>query len=87
MYQWIVWVHILAAIIWIGGMFFLPLVLVPVLRRQEPKLRAVLLDAVGRRFRTVGWIAIGLLLVTCVGPHPGLEARPCMRRPYDQPCP
>jgi uncharacterized membrane protein len=66
MYQWIVWVHILAAIVWIGGMFFLPLVLVPVLRRQEPKLRAALLDAVGRRFRTVGWIAIGVLLVTGV---------------------
>jgi uncharacterized membrane protein len=66
MYQWVVWVHVIAAVVWIGGMLFLPLVLVPVLRRQEPKLRAALLDAAGRRFRTVGWIAIGTLLVTGV---------------------
>jgi len=66
MYQWVVWLHILAAIVWIGGMFFLPLVLVPVLRHHDAALRAALLDAVGRRFRVVGWIAIGVLLVTGV---------------------
>jgi uncharacterized membrane protein len=66
MYQWVVWVHLLAAIVWVGGMFFLPLVLVPVLRRRDRSLRAELLDLVGRRFRTVGWIAIGTLLVSGV---------------------
>ena len=66
MYQWVVFVHIVAAIIWIGGMLFLPLVLVPVLRRQDWSLRMALLDATGRRFRTVGWVAIGVLLITGV---------------------
>jgi uncharacterized membrane protein len=65
-YQWVVFVHIVAAVIWIGGMLFLPLVLVPVLRRQQPSLRMALLDATGRRFRTIGWIAIAVLLASGV---------------------
>ncbi|MGD9893801.1 MAG: DUF4149 domain-containing protein [Dehalococcoidia bacterium] len=66
MYQWIVFFHIIAAIIWIGGMLFLPLVLVPIVRREEPRVRAALMSTVGHRFRTVGWIAIAALLVTGV---------------------
>ncbi len=66
MYQWIVFVHIIAAIVWVGGMLFLPLVLVPIVRREEPQTRAALMSSVGYRFRTVGWIAIGVLLVTGV---------------------
>jgi uncharacterized membrane protein len=66
MYQWIVFFHIVAAIIWIGGMLFLPLVLVPIVRREEPRTRAALMSTVGHRFRTVGWIAIAALLVTGV---------------------
>ena len=57
----------LAAITWIGGMLFVALVLVPVTRREEPALRARLFHAVGLRFRTIGWIAVGLLVVTGLG--------------------
>ena len=66
MYQWVVFLHIVAATVWIGGMVFVALVLVPVLRRESPELRAALLDTAGRRFRTVGWVALGVLLVTGV---------------------
>lgn len=66
MYQWVVFFHIIGAIIWVGGMLFLPLVLVPIVRREEPRARAALMSTVGHRFRTVGWIAIGVLLVTGV---------------------
>lgn len=66
MYQWVVFVHILAALIWVGGMFFLALVLVPVLRGRSRAERAELLGVVGTRFRTVGWVAIITLLVTGV---------------------
>jgi putative copper resistance protein D len=66
MYQWVVFAHIIAAMVWIGGMLFVALVLVPVLRRESRELRAALLDRVGRRFRTVGWAAIAILLVTGV---------------------
>ena len=61
------WLHVLAAITWIGGMLFLALVLVPVTRREEPALSARLFHAVGVRFRTIGWIALGLLAATGLG--------------------
>jgi len=59
------WLHVLAAIVWIGGMLFIALVLVPVTRRlPDPALRARLVQEAGRRFRTVAWIALGLLFAT-----------------------
>jgi uncharacterized membrane protein len=63
-YQLNVYIHILSAIVWVGGMLFLALVVVPVARRLPPAERAPLLDSLGRRFRAVGWTAIGLLLAT-----------------------
>lgn len=60
--------HLLAAIIWIGGMLFVALVLVPVARRlDEPALRARLFHLVGMRFRVVGWIALAVLVLTGLG--------------------
>lgn len=49
---------------WVGGMVFLSLVAVPATRGLEPSLRAALLRALGRRFRLVGWGALGVLIVT-----------------------
>ena len=60
-----VWLHILAAVIWIGGMLFLSLVAVPVLRRVEaPLLRRDLFRAMARRFRRLVWICIAVLVPT-----------------------
>jgi putative copper export protein len=57
--------HVLAAITWIGGMLFVALVLVPVVRAQaDPALRARLFHQVGVRFRAVGWVALLLLVAT-----------------------
>lgn len=59
------WLHLVAAIVWIGGMLFVALVLVPVARGlNDPALRARLFHEVGVRFRVIGWIAIGLLAVS-----------------------
>lgn len=59
--------HILAAITWIGGMVFLVLVAVPLLRRPELRDQAgTLMSVLGLRFRTVGWIALGTLVATGV---------------------
>lgn len=66
LYQLSVFLHILAAVIWIGGMLFLALVVVPTTRGLPPDERAALFGAVGRRFRTVGWTCIGVLLMTGV---------------------
>jgi uncharacterized membrane protein len=68
------WLHVLSAVVWIGGMLFIALVLVPVVRRlDDAALRARLVHAVGLRFRTVGWIALGALALTGLG---NLWARP-----------
>jgi uncharacterized membrane protein len=58
-------VHVLAAFFWLGGMFFLAAVGAPVLRQVEPQaLRTDLFRRLGERFRTLGWAAILVLLVT-----------------------
>lgn len=72
------WLHVLAAVTWLGGMLFIALVLVPVARRvQDPRLRADLIAQSGRRFRTVGWAALAVLVVTGVG---NLYFKPWMLR-------
>ncbi len=59
------WLHLLAAVTWIGGMLFIALVLVPVTRRlTDPALRVRLIQESGRRFRAVGWAALALLVLT-----------------------
>lgn len=60
--------HVLAAMFWLGGMFFLGLVGAPILRRIEPpSLRQQLFNDLGVRFRTAGWVAVAVLLVTGFG--------------------
>ena len=59
------WIHVVSAITWVGGMLFVALVLVPMTRRlEDPVLRRRLVQEAGRRFRTVGWVALGLLIAT-----------------------
>jgi copper resistance protein D len=58
-------IHVLAAMLWLGGMFFLGVVGAPVLRAVEPPaLRQRLFQQLGMRARSLGWWAIGILLVT-----------------------
>ncbi len=60
-----VWLHILAAITWIGGMVFLVLILVPVIRRPiYHGIASDLIQQAGRRFRWIGWICLGLLILS-----------------------
>ena len=64
-YHLVVTLHVLAALLWLGGMFFLGVVGAPVLRAIEPAaLRQRLFHLLGVRFRTVGWIAIAVLVTT-----------------------
>ena len=65
MHQFLVWLHILAAAVWLGGMVFLGLVLVPVVRRPEYREHASrLVHLTGIRVRTVGWMCLVLLVGT-----------------------
>ncbi len=64
MYLTLVTLHVLGAVVWIGGMLFLGLVLTPILRRFPAPERAALLSAVGRRFLKIAWTTLAVLLVT-----------------------
>ena len=60
-----IWLHILAATVWIGGMAALGLLLVPLLRRDRFRdVARPLLYASALRFRWIGWGALGVLIVT-----------------------
>lgn len=67
----VAWIHVIAAVVWIGGMVFLSLILVPVLRSDgfTQDKRAVF-QAVAHRFRLVVWgciltlVTTGLLMLT-----------------------
>ena len=57
-----VYLHILCATLWVGGMLFLVLVLLPAIKNHPE--RRNLLGSVGIKFRLAGWIALIVLLLT-----------------------
>lgn len=60
-----VFLHVLAAMVWIGGAAFIALSLIPVMRRgpASPE-RTALLHAIATRFRGVGWASLAILILT-----------------------
>jgi putative copper export protein len=58
-------VHLLAAVVWVGGMIFFSVVIMPAVRQALlPSQRQELVRIVGRRYRAVGWVSVGVLLAT-----------------------
>ncbi len=67
LYTLSVTLHVLAAIFWLGGMFFLGVIGAPVLRSVDPpSLRVELFRKIGERARLWGWSSIGILVATGV---------------------
>ena len=61
----LVWIHLTAATFWVGGMLFLSLVAVPLLKKApDPASAQREFVNLARRFRTLVWIALSLLLIT-----------------------
>jgi uncharacterized membrane protein len=59
------WIHVLAAVVWMGGMVFLSVVLMPVFRRGTFGAdRRILFQSLGRRFRAIVWLMIAILIVS-----------------------
>ena len=54
----VLWIHVIAACVWIGGQITLGMI-VPMLR-SEPEL----VRDVARRFQNAAWVAFGILIVT-----------------------
>ena len=71
-------VHLFAAIVWVGGTVALVFVAVPPVQRLEGEARARTLRAFGRRWRPLGWGALGVAIVTGIAHR---VARP--RLPHD----
>jgi putative copper resistance protein D len=57
-------VHLLAAIVWVGGTVALVFVAVPPVQQLQGEARARLLREFGRRWRPIGWSALGVAVVT-----------------------
>lgn len=59
------WVHLLAAMAWIGGMLFILLVLLPIMRGAlPPNERIVLFARVAERYGVLSWVSLSILVVT-----------------------
>jgi copper resistance protein D len=56
--------HLVAAIFWIGGMLFLSLIIAPFLMTIDPNERRKVYRFVGQRYRKFAWVAIVILLIT-----------------------
>jgi uncharacterized membrane protein len=57
-------VHLLAAIVWVGGTVALVFVSVPPAQRLEGAQRAAMLRELGRRWRPIGWSALAIAVAT-----------------------
>lgn len=65
-YVVVVSLHVLAAMVWLGGMVFFALAAPELRRVGDDEVRARLFDGLGRRFRLVGWVCVGILVLTGV---------------------
>jgi uncharacterized membrane protein len=67
MYEISVWIHILMAAIWTGGLIYTAAVAVPFAVSRGGEERQRVLRGLGRRFRRIGWGAIILSVITGLG--------------------
>lgn len=65
-YKIVVYIHIVSAIGWVGGILFLGLVAAPAARQLEDEARSKIMNELGSRFVTVGYTLLGVLAVTGV---------------------
>lgn len=79
MYEISVWIHILMAAIWVGGLIYTAAIAVPFAVSRGAEDRQRILRGLGRRFRRIGWAAIIVLIVTGLG---NLLLRPSPVRLY-----
>jgi putative copper resistance protein D len=67
MYFLNVWIHIVAAAIWTGGLIYTAAVVVPFALSHPVEERQRLLRGLARRFRWIGWSSIVVLFITGLG--------------------
>ena len=57
-------VHLMSAMVWVGGTIVLVFVGVPAIRKLEGEARATAMKALGRRWRPLGWSAMGIAILS-----------------------
>lgn len=57
-------VHLFSATVWVGGTVALVFVGVPAVRKLEGEARATAMRALGRRWRPLGWSAMGVAILS-----------------------
>ena len=61
----VLWIHVIAAVTWVGGNLILAMVIVPHFRQSLPPVERIkLLMQIGKRFEPVVWGCIGVLFFT-----------------------
>ena len=59
------WLHMLATVVWIGGLVSLVILVLPAAKRVlEPEVFAQFLEALQRRLDPLGWLSLSVLLAT-----------------------
>ena len=67
MYFLNVWIHILAAAVWTGGLIYTAAVVVPFALSHQDEERQRILRGLGRRFRWIAWGSIVVSVLTGIG--------------------
>ncbi len=79
-WDWVLAIHLLCAVVWVGGMFFAVAVVRPSVAALEPAQRVALHNRIFRRFFLVVWHAMPIQLLTgyvmIVGVFHGFAALP-----------
>jgi len=57
-------IHLFITVVYIGGMIFMDLILLPTLKVLEPVQQGKLLGIVAKRFTITAWVCVVILLVT-----------------------
>lgn len=57
-------VHLIAASAWLGGMIYINLVFMPMLKTFEPSAAGQMVRENGKRFPIISWVSVAFLIVT-----------------------
>ena len=76
----IMWAHLVAASIWVGGSIFIGIVLAPLLKTISDSVegRLSIMIRVGRKFNTIGVPSLIILIITGIYNSVGLIAKPSL---------
>lgn len=64
MYQLNVWIHIVMATVWTGGLIYTAAVVIPYAVSKQGDERQQIIRGLARRFRRIGWASIFVLALT-----------------------